>query len=159
MRAGDFHVEERDWSGTTKLRLHLVMTPATVARPGGRVAIRNGPLIYAFPIGEDWRRLRGEPPRADWEVHPTTPWNYAIVPAAHIDAKAGRVGDVPFARDNPPARLVVKGRRVPGWRIEHNAAALPPASPVKTEEPLEDLTLVPYGCARLRIAEFPALST
>ena len=25
-----------------------------------------------------WRYLKGEPPHADWELLPTTPWNYAL---------------------------------------------------------------------------------
>jgi hypothetical protein len=34
-------------------------------------------------------------------------------------------------------------------------AADPPVSPVATKGPLIDLELIPYGCARLRISEFP----
>jgi uncharacterized protein len=46
---------------------------------------------------------------------------------------------------------------VPQWKLERNAAAPPPPSPVETSEPLEDLTLVPYGCTSLRITEFPTV--
>jgi hypothetical protein len=41
--------------------------------------------------------------------------------------------------------------------MEKSAAASPPASPVTSDEALEDLTLVPYGCTDLRIAVFPWL--
>jgi hypothetical protein len=33
-----------------------------------------------------------------------------------------------------------------------------PASPVQTGEPLADITLIPMGCARLRISSFPTVS-
>jgi len=33
----------------------------------------------------------------------------------------------------------------------------PPESPVTSISPIEDLVLVPYGSARLRVTEFPVL--
>ena len=53
--------------------------------------------------------------------------------------------------------LRVKGRRVPEWDMYMNSAGPLPQSPVKSSEPIEELTLIPYGCAKLRITEFPLL--
>ena len=45
---------------------------------------------------------------------------------------------------------------MPSWRQESNGlVGVEPQSPVRTEEPIEDLTLIPMGCARLRISAFP----
>ena len=46
-------------------------------------AIERGPLVYALRMGEDWRQVHAdqaghELPHGDWEVYPTTPWNYAL---------------------------------------------------------------------------------
>ena len=42
------------------------------------VAIERGPLVYALKIGAEWKKVKDNPQFADWEVYPTTPWNYAL---------------------------------------------------------------------------------
>jgi hypothetical protein len=153
---GTFHEIRRRWSGTTTLNLTLPMSPRRVARPENRAAISRGPLVYALRIGEDWRVLRGQPPRADYEVHPTTPWNYAIDPAS-VKFTTKPVGSRPFCPDGAPVRATVAGKRIDAWQLERNAAAQPPDSPVDSSNPLEQLTLIPYGSTNLRVTEFPVL--
>jgi hypothetical protein len=41
--------------------------------------------------------------------------------------------------------------------MKNNSADVPPLSPVKPEGDVEIIKLVPYGCARLRITEFPVM--
>jgi hypothetical protein len=53
---------------------------------------------------------------------------------------------------------IVRGRRIPEWTIETNAAGPLPESPVESSQKLEELTLIPYGCSHLRITEFPVLN-
>jgi hypothetical protein len=49
------------------------------------------------------------------------------------------------------------GRRLPGWQDSGGDAVPMPTSPVDSDQPVEQLTLIPYGCTNLRITEFPTL--
>ncbi|HHX64268.1 MAG TPA: hypothetical protein GX702_05205, partial [Chloroflexi bacterium] len=145
------------------LRLRLPMVPVAQRRYNGAVSIERGPLVYSLRIGEDWQLIGGEPPHGDWEVYPTTPWNYALEldpddPAASLEFTQRPVGDVPFSPQGAPIMVRARGRRLPQWSLEHNAAAPPPLSPVHSDEPPDDLVLIPYGCTNLRVTEFPLLA-
>lgn len=167
--AGTFHRIEREWQAETRLTLRLPMSPRLSRRPGNAVSISRGPLVYALKVGEDWRQVNQDKPfraapHADWEVYPTTPWNYALeidetTLLKDVVFQEHPLGDRAFSPDGAPISAVVKGRRVPEWGSRNGSAMPAPASPAQTAEPEEKLTLIPYGCAKLRITEFPVVKT
>jgi hypothetical protein len=123
--------------------------------------------VYSLRIGEDWRRIHAdqpyrELPHADWEVYATTPWNYALkireeTLAEDVAFQQGVLGELPFSPGGAPVSVQVQGKRLPGWKMVNGSAELTPQSPLQSDEPLETLTLIPYGCTNLRITEFPVL--
>jgi DUF1680 family protein len=167
VKPGTFHTIKRGWRKGDRVVLKLPMEVRTTRNYHDSVVIERGPLVYSLKIGEDWRKAQGKlknpaiAPAADWEVHPTTAWNYGLEldpqkPAAQVIEKA--VGNMPFSAAGAPIEIKVKGRKLPVWKLIDGSAGPLPVSPVKSSEPEETLTLIPYGSAKLRITEFPLIA-
>ena len=169
VRPSAFYRIERVWKRGDQVVLRFPM-PVRVSRSyRNSVVVERGPLVFALPIGEDWKKITAgmtKPavdPAADWEVHPTTPWNYGLIVAEDAVPKAWKVaetpiGDFPFSADSAPVKITVQGRRLHDWKLVEGSAGALPISPVSSQDPIETLHLVPYGSARLRITAFPQLA-
>jgi hypothetical protein len=160
---GRFVPIRRTWEGETTIELYLPMPVRAEPRCNNSIALLRGPLVLSMPIREDWRQIAGEAPRGDWEVHPLTPWNVALdIDREAVDSAVEVFELTPswraFARHLPPLVVRARGKLAPTWKVEHNAAAPPPKSPVRGAGKLFDVELLPYGCCRLRITEFPVLA-
>ena len=104
--AGTFYRIERTWQNGDTVSLALPMPVRATRGHEGLVSIYRGPLLFGLHMGEHWHHVAGELPHADWEVYPTTPWNYGLLldpdqPAATLRVETGSVGAIPFA---PEAR-------------------------------------------------------
>jgi hypothetical protein len=56
--------------------------------------------------------------------------------------------------------LRAKAKKIPQWQQDNlGLVGLLQPSPAKSDEPTETVTLVPMGCARLRISSFPTIGT
>lgn len=120
------------------------------------VAVERGPLVFSYGIGESWLKLRDRGMTADWQVYPTTQWNYAIAVTPEdaersVSVSESPVGKHPFSRKAAPVELRVKARKLLSWRAEDGAANTVPPSPVSSDQPQESIRLVPYAAAKLRI--------
>ncbi len=150
----------RLWQPGDRVRLTLPMEVRLRRweRNSNAVSVDRGPLTYSLAIPQRWDRYNEDERWPAYEVVPQSPWNYGIDLSAPIEVAGAGVspGEQPFTLETAPVVLKAKGRRIPQWRLEANGLVGEiQASPALSTEPLEDLALVPMGCARLRITAFP----
>lgn len=161
--AGAFARIERTWRASDVVELSFPLAPRVLTGFQNSVSIERGPLVFSYPIGESWVKLQDRGMTADWQVFPSTPWNYALAvngaEAAKLPVEESPVGASPFSQKGAPVRLKVKARRLKAWRAVDGAADPVPQSPVTSGESEEQITLVPYAAAKLRITAFPKLGS
>ena len=166
LTAGGYAVISRDWENGDRVRLSFFPKIAvrTWEKLGNSVSIRRGPLWFSLKIEEEWKRYGGTDTWPAFEILPTSPWNYGLVfdpksPEATV-MLAGRKqpAEQPFTAEAAPVILKARAKRLPSWKAEGRMAGRIPSGPVVSAEPEEEVTLIPMGCARLRIASFPLVA-
>ena len=154
-------------------------------RYNNSLSILRGPLYFSLRINKEYKNTRinydnfGYKGSVDWEIYPGSAWNYGLMTdginlSRGFDVRLNPVSEVPFADEgdmvwsgdsakyyrwtrDAPVVITTRGIRIPEWTMKDNSADLPPESPVKPEGDPEIIELVPYGSAKLRITEFPAI--
>lgn len=149
---------EREWNPNDQIDLMFPMEVQIEERNNHSVSVNRGPLVYVLPIGENWVCVQNRERFHDWEVYPTTSWRYALINNKGFKVKKQDITDQPFRAEYAPIKLVTEGRLLSNWAMEKNSASEPPLDPKPyPNAPIATIELVPYGCARLRIGEFPLL--
>jgi hypothetical protein len=179
-------VLDREWKNGDEvtLRLPMALSVRRWVKNNNSASVDYGPLTFSLLIPEKWERGGGNvdsrynPPRVtksdggtdawpEYEVRPAGPWNYGLVleesnPAAGItlERRPGALADNPFTQDGAPLLLKAKAKRIPAWKLDDEEIVTPlEPSPVASDEPVETVTLIPMGAARLRITAFPVIGS
>lgn len=164
--AGKYIRIERVWKTGDQVRLRLPMGIELKRWTANKdsVSVRRGPLWYSLKIEEEYRKYGGTEAWPSLEVYPKSAWNFGLVLNDRDPAASFRVERVVsekpqvFEAGNEPVRLVGKGQRIPNWQQDRTGlVGTLNQSPVKSDEPVETLVLIPMGCARLRISAFPVI--
>lgn len=150
------------WNTGDRITLTLPMALRVVPRDNGSVGLRLGPLVMVHGLGENWRAVEGSPGPAEWEIYPRKSWNWGLQlsPAASVGAwpiQRNPLSATPFGWQSPPVEITAQGALLPQWQLDGASTGPLPASPVATSMPVQAVTLVPYGTARLRITQFPVI--
>jgi hypothetical protein len=157
----------RPWQDGDTVTLQLPMRVAVRTWPKNMnaVSVAHGPLDFSLAIKERWEKYgRRHPDWPEWEVFPESPWNYGLVldPAKSfsVERKSGPVPPQPFTPDTAPVHLKARARKIANWQTDRlNMVDKLQPSPVKSDEPVEEVRLIPMGAARLRLAMFPTIGS
>ncbi|RYU89964.1 hypothetical protein EWM62_10485 [Mucilaginibacter terrigena] len=162
----------REWKQGDVVELTLPMHVFKNTGYENSISVQRGPIVYALKIGEDVKQVKNTKDADVYgdsytEIRPTTPWNYGLI---RVDDKkldesykaqpAAAFSTYPWSQANAPVQLKTKGRRIPSWQLYNDSAGPLPYSTIwnfDTAKEEEELTLIPYGCTRLRIAQFPVI--
>lgn len=182
VNSGEYIRLEREWVNGDQLTLHLPMELASRTWDVNQnsVSIDYGPLTFSLKIEEEYNKINSTESAigdSKWQedadpekwpaytIQPTSPWNYGLIinksnltESFKVVKKEWPADNYPFSIANTPIELNAKGRRIPSWKIDqYGLVDVQPLYPVKTSEPVEDITLIPMGAARLRISAFPVV--
>jgi hypothetical protein len=167
MAGGMFACIDRTWAPGDEAVITFAM-PVQVQRwekNQNAVSVNRGPLSFSLSIGERWEKYGTNASWPEWEVYPTTAWNYGLM-LDTIDASRSftvepRTPDpaaVPWSAASLPFVIKGTGMRIDGWQVDYRSLIGPlQKSPARTSAKEETLTLVPMGSARLRISAFPTV--
>jgi hypothetical protein len=163
---------KRLWAGGDFVDLNLPMSIHLSMWDKDSVAVERGPLAYSLKIKQLWRKVdKRFPDFPGWEVRPGSSWNYALcldlqagfalIPkgrthCSYFTVKHPKVPPGSNPWEHPPIELQCLGKKVDGWKLlAGDATPDVPQSPVVNDNPQEKITLIPYGCAPIRITYFP----
>ena len=182
-QAGSYIRIEREWHDEDQIILNLPMKLAcrTWQVNQNSVSINYGPLTFSLKIKENyheisskgsaigdskWQKTADQDKWPAYKIEPGSAWNYGLILDKNHLSKSLEIvhkdwprNNYPFSQKGTPIEIQAKGRRIPSWGIDSSGLVdVLPQYPAKSIEPVEDITLIPMGAARLRISAFPALN-
>ncbi len=148
----------RTWANNDRVTLRLPMQARLRAWPTQRnsVSVHYGALTFSLQIGESWVQTGGSAQFPEYDVRPASPWNYGLVPGTPLNVSTGGNVSDPFTPANAPVRLTANAQRIDAWQADGQNVITPlQDGPIATSTPVQQVTLIPMGAARLRVTSFP----
>jgi hypothetical protein len=166
----------RTWNPGDSVELSLPMKIQLSVWNNSSVAVERGPLVYALKIEQKWEKTSERfPGFPDWKCLSRSDWNYAL--CFHLESNGPKkfplislnhplesyftvkqleVPENSYPWEYPPVEIICTGKKVDNWKLtEDDVTPDVPQSPVISENPEEQISLVPFGCAPVRITYFP----
>ncbi len=161
---GTYTTVKRLWKTGDTIQMNIPMSIRMERRFNNAVSLYYGPLLLSLRIKEKFEVIhKWTPDFVDWKIKPESEWNYGLLLDNQWEKSTqitqNTPSEFPYSNEKAPIVVKMKGRRIPSWKLDSNSAGTTPTSPVVSTEPDEWLDLIPYGCTRLRISEFPEIKT
>lgn len=173
--AGKYARITREWSDADEIVLTIPMEINYRQWQVNKnsVSVDYGPLSLSLKIDEDyqqkdsretaigdskWQEGADASAWPTYEIYPASSWNYALQTSAPItvERKEWPFNNNPFTLTTVPLEFKAKGRLIPEWKVdEYGLCGVLPYEDARKAEAVDEITLIPMGAARLRIASFP----
>ena len=164
--SGEFYTINRTWKNKDVVTVSFPMEIQVHEEMNNAVSIQRGPIVYALKIEEEWLvRNNYDNGFNEYEVFPTSAWNYALSidknnPESSFQVNKKPMPENPYEQALTPVTLTVDAKRLNAWTLAFNGriANDPPYGPVETESSrVYKVTLVPYGAETLRATVLPII--
>lgn len=169
-KGGQVITVERTWRNKDNLTLQLPAEVSTSNWGRNSRTVERGPLVYALKLEERWEKGKDEKEGEYFNVYPKTAWNYGLLetvvkePVTNLEVK--QVKPVPdqfvWNLANAPIEITASAKKIPAWKIVNDVAPQPVTDRTgiyrgEVADKVEKVTLIPYGCTKVRIVAFPVV--
>lgn len=146
----------------TVIDLSFETEPSFESRPGDMSFVKCGSLVFSLPIKGEWKKVEytqnnvpRKYPYCDYNVERKSEWRWGFA-SDSLDVSIGKVDEVPFSSKAPAVKIKTELARV-DWKYQDGYTTIPENLP-EDRHPIgaaKEMTLIPYGCAKLRMTEMP----
>lgn len=169
-KGGQVITLQRAWKNKDQLVLQLPMEVTVSAWGRNSRAVERGPLVYALKLKERWVKNVDEQEGEYFSIFPEGAWNFGLLenavkaPAQHFTVHREKPvsDDFVWNLEHAPFSITTSAKKIPAWQLVDDVAP----QPVTTREGTykgetaaeeETITLVPYGCTKVRVVAFPVV--
>lgn len=133
-------------------------------------AVERGPLVDALKLEEKWEKGHDEKEGDYYSVYPKSNWNYGLLQSiiknpVTLEVKMIKPVSDKFVwnLENAPIVIIASSKKIPSWKIVNDVAPQPVTDRSgiyrgKVNNKIEKITLIPYGCTKVRIVAFPVVN-
>ncbi|WP_069658686.1 beta-L-arabinofuranosidase domain-containing protein [Arcticibacter eurypsychrophilus] len=157
----------RRWNDKDELILNFPMEIKVSPQVHNSVSIERGPLVYALQMDAKYVSIKDHPVKGfhDYEVFPVNDWNYGLIfdkknVQKSFIVEKGVMPENPFVQKSTPVKIKVKAQKLKDWTMSYNGISAfdVPYGPLTSTEPIEEVTLTPFGSENIRISNFPQIN-
>ncbi len=161
---------ENNWKDGDQVTLRLPMEVTTSNWGRNSRAVERGPLVYGLKLEERWEKGHDEVEGEYFSVFPQSDWNYGLLksvvenPQEQLEVKQVSTvsDDFVWNLDHAPIEITAPAKKIPEWKVVDDVAHTPVSDRSgiykgKVNEQQEQITLVPFGCTKIRVVAFPVV--